>query len=1169
MQPSASATPVPAVVIYGGVSLAIYINGVVQEMLRLVRATAVAPDGQNLLFPNVVGSEKIYRMLGQLLGGPDDVMPAIDAQIRAAGAPPVHTRFVIDILSGTSAGGINAVFLAKALANNASLDELQTVWVQEGDIGTLINDKQSLDARLDLQRPPQSLLNGRRMYLKLLEALDAMDGPKRAQNQTAAVRGVPLVEKLDLFCTATDLKGLPLPLPIAEGIVEERRHRNVFRFRYSGFEESTVNHFTADNNPFLAFAARCTSAFPFAFEPMALGDIFPAVQSSVLHRDKAYCSPQTEQWQHFYRDYVGTNNGDRHALPFAQRAFGDGGYLDNKPFSYAIATTLERQADLPIDRKLVYVEPNPDKMRPASQERPDAIENSLAALVSLPRYETIREDLETVIDRNFQIERVNRVVRALEGDLAAPRSGQAPGDWMAEEHADTLKKYGPGYLAYERLKVSSVTDDLGRFIVNAFEVDPKSCYAQAIRYLAGVWRALDYATAPEQRQFLLEFDVTYRLRRLRHVKNYLNERFTEAVRQPSPDREYLAELGRIRTSLGAPHRRLQALFERSSDRDRRFDPQRMLGGEEPLATMELELVHEPPDSMTGWPGLDTYPGAFSTDEDGLVARARYVVLGRERSKVIRKMADFLHAEFKPVLIQASDDVRAAFQAQPGLLPGVERARQEVRERYDCFERHDSITFPILFGVELGEGEPIDVHRISPDDAQRRSSVLEGRHKLRGQALGAFGAFLDATWRKNDILWGRLDGAERLISILLPGNMPDRVALRARLVDEAHAEIVKECLGLAPNVDVDTRLRQYLATDVRNEPDPTAMARAATRATTVTGELLSDVATKRHWTTAPYAQIAMFGRLAWGLVEVSAPRTLWELLFGYWVQVILLVSVGMLGVGWFFSGALLSIGWKIAGAATAVWVAREFLRRYLARQTLLSNGARIALSLVLTAGLTLLLINSDPITQGLKGAWEAATQPIKSAAKSSHGEIANELARATWAALLVTLGAGYWTGRLSSRVKGPVGGPRLAGLAMQFVDRWEKLAATVGDVGHAARAELRKALNADYLFIGGYAALFAAYGSWIGVAGDTRGWFVLGAGLAAAAFDVAENRAIVALLALPVPEPQPATLPYAPRPRAMAKWVCALVALALVIGVARVPPWNGEPKRAEVAVPRHQ
>ena len=52
-----------AVVLYGGVSLAIYMNGVAQELLRMVRGTAPLPDDITL-----EGSERVYREIGQILG---------------------------------------------------------------------------------------------------------------------------------------------------------------------------------------------------------------------------------------------------------------------------------------------------------------------------------------------------------------------------------------------------------------------------------------------------------------------------------------------------------------------------------------------------------------------------------------------------------------------------------------------------------------------------------------------------------------------------------------------------------------------------------------------------------------------------------------------------------------------------------------------------------------------------------------------------------------------------------------------------------------------------------------------------------------------------------------------------------------------------------------------
>ena len=42
------------------------------------------------------------------------------------------------MIAGTSAGGINGVYLAKALAHNLSQDALRNLWMEKGDINGLL-----------------------------------------------------------------------------------------------------------------------------------------------------------------------------------------------------------------------------------------------------------------------------------------------------------------------------------------------------------------------------------------------------------------------------------------------------------------------------------------------------------------------------------------------------------------------------------------------------------------------------------------------------------------------------------------------------------------------------------------------------------------------------------------------------------------------------------------------------------------------------------------------------------------------------------------------------------------------------------------------------------------------------------------------------------------------
>jgi patatin-related protein len=162
-----------AVVMYGGVSLAIYINGVTQELLQMVRATARAPGPEGIMLfsgDELRPSEVVYRDLAKHL----DQMSGRKHE-QSQDKDVTRTQFVVDIISGTSAGGINGVFLAKALARNQTMGGLKKLWLTEGDLGKLLNDNKATDYSPEdgfaVQKPEASLLNSQRMYRKLLEAL--------------------------------------------------------------------------------------------------------------------------------------------------------------------------------------------------------------------------------------------------------------------------------------------------------------------------------------------------------------------------------------------------------------------------------------------------------------------------------------------------------------------------------------------------------------------------------------------------------------------------------------------------------------------------------------------------------------------------------------------------------------------------------------------------------------------------------------------------------------------------------------------------------------------------------------------------------------------------------------------------------------------------------------
>ena len=113
-----------AVVMYGGISLAVYINGVAQELLNLVRSTSTGRSP-----PNPAQTSKcirVYQKVAEKLSRCD--------QPKWEHSVDIRVRFVLDIITGASAGGINGIFLAKALSNDQQLGNLRNLWIEQADL---------------------------------------------------------------------------------------------------------------------------------------------------------------------------------------------------------------------------------------------------------------------------------------------------------------------------------------------------------------------------------------------------------------------------------------------------------------------------------------------------------------------------------------------------------------------------------------------------------------------------------------------------------------------------------------------------------------------------------------------------------------------------------------------------------------------------------------------------------------------------------------------------------------------------------------------------------------------------------------------------------------------------------------------------------------------------
>jgi hypothetical protein len=92
----------------------------------------------------------------------------------------------------------------------------------------------------------------------------------------------------------------------------------------------------------------------------------------------------------------------------------------------------------------------------------------------------------------------------------------------------------------------------------------------------------------------------------------------------------------------------------------------------------------------------------------------------------------------------------------------QRRRRDLVVRYLGFPIWDVLLYPIESFAQIGEGDDIDVIRISPLE----SELLPAAEPVEGVKLGHFFAFFRREARENDYLRGRLDAAEQLIRLLL-------------------------------------------------------------------------------------------------------------------------------------------------------------------------------------------------------------------------------------------------------------------------------------------------------------------------------------------------------------------------------------------------------------------
>ncbi|MDG5802270.1 patatin-like protein [Streptomyces ossamyceticus] len=705
-QPAPDAELRIAVAFTGGLSLAVWMGGVARELNLLT--TAARADASDTRAGLVRAR---YKRLLDLL--------RLDVSV--------------DVLSGTSAGGINAALLGLATVHGCDLGGLRSLWLDEGGLGTLLRD-------LDEPRPP-SLLQGEERLLRGLEKglktvradlVKGLDGRPRPDTDPDPTR---------VFITTTLLDGMPHPFRDDFGsTVHDRDHRGLFRFTADDLElPATIRA--------LARAARSSASYPVAFEPAYI----PAGEPTHQRPDMG---------PYMVR------------LPATQFCT-DGGLLANRPIGPALQAVFDRPATREVRRVLAYVVPSAAgaSERPAAPPVPDDVPSlgpMLLKVLGVVTSQSISAELSALAAHN---ERVRSRLRA-ETRLArmAVRGADLGDADLRREHrakhvralARTVAEETLGQMiacgAGPKERPVGFGPDLDRLTAGAADViegaDPPP---EAQPADAEVFEALARYGRP-----LLDAGKATVLRLLRE----------SGAKAPADIRTALED------QVGKVH---EAMPERSGP-DLRTEVR---------PVVETVLGRVPPDGdpvgavirTPRWAAAIT--GQLPTAEDLPTLAAAWRTMVDAVLETRRRFPDGAPGggDQDPawkVLLTYLAGTPAGPEVGPGDPPPPDAV---ARRLFDLLAAQR-----VIFPDEQAARQRVELIQMSADTRTLLDDRQTAEQKLTGLQLHHFGAFFKRSWRANDWMWGRLDGAGWLVHVLLTPQRLKSLAAEGVPVGERLREI---------------------------------------------------------------------------------------------------------------------------------------------------------------------------------------------------------------------------------------------------------------------------------------------------------------------------------------------------------------------------------------------
>jgi patatin-related protein len=764
-----------AVAMTGGVSLAVWIGGVVRELNLLQQASWLRAVGESGDQGGTAGPDE--RLLTRYLR----LVDLLDLQV------------AVDIMSGTGGGGVNAAVLGMSRAGPCDLGGLRDMWLEAGAFDTLLREP--------AKPSPPSLLDGDVLLEMLRAGMKAIGcKPSRVRpplDSCGAASGKPLTR---VFIASTLLAGEASWFTDDAGtLVQDMDHRGLFTFD----ETDLASPGTRDA---LAVAARASMAFPVVFEP-----------AFIAHRQVPGQgrSPAMKKFANITRSHWAA----------------DGGLLMSRQFTPLLQAIYDRTAELQVRRVLLYVVPSAGEPFPAGDiagEKPPAFGTALLQDLSAVLNQSISADLKALREHNDRVDAL-RATRLRMADFGVRLRKSAP-PWhkgvtaglvtpqMMEDYCYRQARFAarPVIQALVRVLNTLPADQVPASFSSAFSPGrsiERDCQEAAAAAVAASWRP-SRRNANRYSRLACFGHAPYEGAEAT-VLSMIRAGFTLAVNDGQ--RQELSQLSHAlhRAHAAAERPAIEDFVARWIDAPAAV--QKTL--EEQAADITLAYARELARPGRRREDYKLQPGEGDTLADGWQRLAGAVARHHRLLRDLAKSAPGRDALGRRRL-------RAAAELDT-MLQFLGRDTDTIADGlFDLYVATRSV-LPVGLEVE----QRIELVQLSADTrnllAPERDSA---KSKLTGLQLYQLGAFYKSSWRANDWMWGRLDGAGWLVHLILDPRRVQAITQRQHNPGQRASWFYDQLRDLTeddpPSQQAVLKELAYLDDDTGRQPIPASLPQTA-------------------------------------------------------------------------------------------------------------------------------------------------------------------------------------------------------------------------------------------------------------------------------------------------------------------------------------------------------